>query len=346
MSETTFIDLRSDTVTRPTAAMRRAMFESEVGDDVYGEDPTVNRLETRAAEISGKEAGLFVPTGTMGNTIACKMLTEHGQEVICEARSHILNYELSMLAWFSGCLARPIFAEKGILSWDQIRREIRPLGPHAAPTGLVEIENTNNLAGGTVYPLEVIDEICDGAHSLGLKVHMDGARVFNAAAASGLPVSQIAARCDSVMFCLSKGLGAPVGSMLVGTREAIDRGRRLRKRLGGGMRQVGVLAAAGLIALEEMPKRLHEDHANARFLAEGLKRIPGIDVNLATVETNILILDVSGTGIAAGEISARLKARGVLINPVNQRTMRAVTHFDVNRAACETALGVMAEVAK
>ncbi|MCX6637518.1 MAG: beta-eliminating lyase-related protein, partial [Acidobacteria bacterium] len=161
MSETPFIDLRSDTVTRPTPAMRRAMFEAEVGDDVYGEDPTVNRLEIRAAEILGKEAGLFVPTGTMGNTIGCKMLTQHGQEVICEARAHILNYELSMLAWFSGCLARPIHADRGILSWDQIRREIRPLGPHAAPTGLIEIENTNNLAGGTVYPLETIDEICD-----------------------------------------------------------------------------------------------------------------------------------------------------------------------------------------
>ena len=346
MSETPFIDLRSDTVTRPTPAMRRAMFEAEVGDDVYGEDPTVNRLEARAAEILGKEAGLFVPTGTMGNTIGCKMLTQHGQEVICEARAHILNYELSMLAWFSGCLARPIHADRGILSWDQIRREIRPLGPHAAPTGLIEIENTNNLAGGSVYPLETINEICDGAHALGLKVHMDGARVFNAAAACGRTVREIAAKCDSVMFCLSKGLGAPVGSMLTGTREAIDRGRRLRKRLGGGMRQVGVLAAAGLIALNEMPQRLHEDHANARLLAEGFKQIPGIDVDPATVETNIVIFDVSGTGIAAPEISARLKARGVLINAINPRLMRAVTHYDVDRVACETALGVIGEVAR
>ena len=346
MSETPIIDLRSDTVTRPTPAMRRAMFEAEVGDDVYGEDPTVNRLEARAAEILGKEAGLFVPTGTMGNTIGCKMLTQHGQEVICEARAHILNYELSMLAWFSGCLARPIHADRGILSWEQIRREIRPLGPHAAPTGLIEIENTHNMAGGTVYPLETIDEICDGAHALGLKVHMDGARVFNAAAACGHTVREIAAKCDSVMFCLSKGLGAPTGSMLAGTREAIDRGRRLRKRLGGGMRQVGVLAAAGLIALEQMPQRLHEDHANARLLAEGFKQIPGIDVDLATVETNIVIFDVSGTGLASAEISARLKARGVLINAVNPRLMRAVTHYDAGRAACETALGVMGEVAR
>jgi len=346
MSETPFIDLRSDTVTRPTPAMRRAMFEAEVGDDVYGEDPTVNKLEARAAEVLGKEASLFVPTGSMGNTIGCKMHTQHGQEVICEARAHILNYELSMLAWFSGCLARPIHADRGVLSWEQIRREIRPLGPHAAPTGLIEIENTNNLAGGSVYPLETIDEICDGAHALGLKVHMDGARVFNAAAACGHTVREIAAKCDSVMFCLSKGLGAPAGSMLVGTREAIDRGRRLRKRLGGGMRQVGVLAAAGLIALDEMPQRLGEDHANARLLAEGFKQIPGIDVDLATVETNIVIFDVSGTGIAAPEISARLKARGVLINAVNPRLMRAVTHFDAGRAACETALRVMGEVTR
>lgn len=343
MSEMTLIDLRSDTVTQPTPAMRRAMFDAEVGDDVYGEDPTVNRLEARAAEILGKEAGLFVPTGTMGNTIGCKMHTEHGQEVICEARAHILNYELSMLAWFSGCLARPIHAAKGILSWEQIRREIRPLGPHAAPTGLVEIENTHNMAGGTVYPLETIHEICDGAHSMGLKVHMDGARVFNAAAACGHSVREIAERCDSVMFCLSKGLGAPVGSVLVGAREAIDCGRRLRKRLGGGMRQAGVLAAAGLIALEQMPARLAEDHANARLLAEGLQKIRGIDLDLDTVETNIVVFGVSGTGLAGGEISARLKTRGVLMNPINPRAMRAVTHYDAGRAACEIALGAMEE---
>jgi threonine aldolase len=344
MSDTTLIDLRSDTVTRPTPAMRRAMFEAEVGDDVYGEDPTINRLEARAAEILGKPAALWVPTGTMGNTIACKLLTTHGQEVICEARAHILNYELSMLAWFSGCLARPIHAGRGILSWEQIRREIRPLGPHAAPTGLIEIENTHNMAGGTVYPLEAIHEICDGAHAQGLKVHMDGARIFNAAAACGRPASEIAARCDTVMFCLSKGLGAPAGSLVAGTREAIDRGRLYRKRLGGGMRQVGILAAAGLIALEQMPQRLHQDHANARLLAEGLSRLPGITIDAATVETNIVVFDVQGTGLTGPEISARLKARGVLLNAINPRQMRAVTHYDVDRAACQQALGAMEEI--
>ena len=337
------IDLRSDTVTKPTPEMRRAMMEAEVGDDVYGEDPTVNQLEQRAAEIAGKEAALFVPTGTMGNTIAAKIHTEHGQEIICEARSHILNYELAMMAWFSGCVARPISAEDGILSWEQIKREIRPPGPHWAPTGLIEIENTHNMAGGTIYPLRAIREICAGAHERGLKVHMDGARVFNASAATGVPVREIAAPVDTVMFCLSKALGAPVGSLLAGPAEAIARGRLYRKRLGGGMRQAGVLAAAGLVALEESPKRLADDHCHAKLLAEGFSRIRGIQVDPAKVMTNIVIFNVSGTGHATAEISTRLKQRGVLINPINDREMRAVTHYDVDRAACEQALVKMAE---
>jgi len=338
------IDLRSDTVTKPTPEMRRAMMEAEVGDDVYGEDPTVNLLERRAAEIMGKEAALFVPTGTMGNTIAVKLHTRHGEEVICDARAHLLNYELSMMAWFSGCVARPIPSADGVLHWDAIEREIRPFGPHWAPTGLIEIENTNNLAGGTVYPLAVIHEICRKAHARGLKVHMDGARVFNAAEACGHAVREIVADVDTVMFCLSKGLGAPVGSMLAGTEEAIAQGRLYRKRLGGGMRQAGVLAAAGLIALEHSPRGLAEDHRNARMMARGLAGIPGIAVDAAKVETNIVIFDVSGTGLAAPEISVRLKERGVLINPVNARLMRLVTHYDVDREGCELALAAMAEV--
>jgi threonine aldolase len=332
------IDLRSDTVTRPTGAMRRAMSEAEVGDDVYGEDPTVNRLEQRAAEIFGKEAALFVPTGTMGNTIAIKIHTHHGQEVICEARAHILDWELSMTAWFSGCLVRTIESPDGILSWDRIRRYLRPAGPYNAPTALIEIENTHNMAGGTVYPVEAIREICVEAHNLGLKVHMDGARVFNASVACGLPVAEIAHDVDSVMFCLSKGLGAPAGSMVAGSNEAIALGRLYRKRLGGGMRQVGVLAAAGLIALEEMPHRLHEDHANARFLADSLAHISGVSVT--PPRTNIVIFDVSGTGLKSLEISSGLKERGVLINPVTPlgTVMRAVTHYDAPRAACERAV--------
>lgn len=336
------IDLRSDTVTRPTPDMRRAMMEAEVGDDVYGEDPTVNRLEQRAAEIAGKEAALFVPTGTMGNTIAVKLLTEHGQEVICDSRSHVLDFELAMTAWFSGCLARPIATENGILTWETIRPFVRPLSGHWAPTGMIEIENTHNMAGGTVYPLRTIREICDGAHELGLKVHMDGARVFNAASALGVPVREIAAPVDTVMFCLSKALGAPAGSMLAGSAELIKKGRLYRKRLGGGMRQVGVLAAAGLIALEQTPKRLFDDHCNAKFLAEGLSRIRGITIDPAKVATNIVVFEVSGTGLASAEISARLKREGVLINGINPRQMRAVTHYDVTREDCAHALEKLA----
>jgi threonine aldolase len=338
------IDLRSDTVTRPTAAMRRAMAGAEVGDDVYGEDPTVNRLEQRAAEIFGKQAGLFVPSGTMGNTIAVKLHTRHGQEVICEARSHVLNYELALMAWFSGCVARPIHAEDGILTWDQIRGEIRPLAKYYAPTGLVELENTHNMAGGSVMPPEVADQICAGVHDVGLKVHLDGARIFNAATFLGIEVKRLTAKMDTVMFCLSKALGAPIGSLLVGTAEDMAQARLYRKRLGGGMRQAGVLAAAGLIALKEMPARLSEDHANAQLLAQGLDRIPGIHVT-HRVQTNIVIFDISGTGLDTTMFSARLKERGVLINGIDSTHMRLLTHYDAGRQACERALTAIEEVA-
>ncbi len=336
------IDLRSDTVTKPTAAMRQAMAEAEVGDDVYREDPTVNLLEQRAAEIAGKEASLFVPTGTMGNTIALKLLTGHGQEVICDSRAHILDWELSMLAWFSGCLARPVATDDGVLTWDRIKAHLRPFGPHNAPTAAIELENTHNMAGGRVYPQHVIDEICDEAHSLGLAVHMDGARVFNAEAASGRAVREIARNVDTIMFCLSKALGAPVGSMLAGPRSLIDKGRLLRKRLGGGMRQAGVLAAAGLIALEEGPRALQTDHANAGFIAKRLSEMEGIRVN--PVETNIVIFDVSATGLTPRDISIALKASGVLMNGVNEQLMRAVTHHDVSHADCATAMDNLEEV--
>ena len=339
------IDLRSDTVTRPTPEMRRAMAEAEVGDDVYGEDPTVNRLERHAAEILGKEAALFVPTGTMANTIAMKLHTEHGQEVICEARSHVFNFELAMMAWFCGCLARPVAAEDGILNWAQIRAAVRPLAPHWAPSGLVEIENTSNMGGGSVYPIATVREICAGAHDLGLKVHMDGARVFNAAEYLGKPVREVVADADTVAFCLSKALGAPVGSMIAGTGEQMQRARLYRKRLGGGMRQAGILAAAGLIALEEHPRKLAADHANARFFAETLAGIPGISIDPAKVQTNIVIYNVSGTGIPAADFSARLKAQGVLMNPVGEIALRAVTHYDVNREAVALAAKAVAGVA-
>jgi threonine aldolase len=338
------IDLRSDTVTRPTQAMRQAMLTAEVGDDVYGEDPTVNRLEARAAELTGKEAALFVPSGTMGNTIGIKILTEHGQEVICERRAHILNYELAMLGWFSGCVTRVVEGERGVLQWADIKKEIRSLSLSASATGAVEIENTANIAGGTVYPLEVVREICDGAHAAGLRVHMDGARVFNAAEALGASVKEICAGPDTVMFCLSKALGAPVGSLLAGPRELIARGRQHRKRLGGGMRQAGVLGAAGLVALEESPKGLAADHANARYLADGLAEVEGVAVEKA--ETNIVVFDVAGTGLTAKEVSARARQKGVLFNGIGATAMRMVTHYDVDRAGCERALEVVREVAR
>jgi threonine aldolase len=340
----TIIDLRSDTVTKPTPEMRRAMMEAEVGDDVYAEDPTVNRLEERAAEAAGKQAALFVPTGTMGNTIAVKLLTEHGQEVIADSRAHLLDYEMSMVAWFSGCVIRAIPTANGILSWDEVKRLIKPVNPFSAPTGLVSIENTHNMWGGNVYPMETIHEICDGAHEYGLKVHMDGARIFNAAEATGLPVREICAPADTVMFCLSKGLGAPAGSILAGPANLIAKGRLYRKRLGGGMRQVGVLAAACLVALEDSPKKLAADHANAKFLAEGLARIPGILIDPQSVATNIVVFDASGTRHAPAAISVLLKRSGVLMNAINDRQVRAVTHYDITREDCAQALTAVAEV--
>ncbi len=334
------IDLRSDTVTKPTPAMRQAMFEAEVGDDVYGEDPTANRLEERAAEVIGKEAALFVPSGTMGNTIAIKLLTEHGEEVVCDSRAHLLDWELSMLAWFSGCLIRPARTEDGILTWDVIRTVLKAGGPHSARTGAIAIENTHNMAGGRVYPQDVIDDICDRAHDAGVSVHIDGARIFNAAVATGNPVSEIAAKVDTVMFCLSKALGAPVGSIVAGPAKLIEKGRLLRKRLGGGMRQVGVLAAAGLVALEESPKCLHVDHANAQMIAERLRSIDGVTVR--PVETNIVIFDLPGS-CSPGATAARLKKRGVLLNAVNNQFMRAVTHYDVTREDCAEAMDALEE---
>jgi threonine aldolase len=344
LPEPRIIDLRSDTVTKPSLAMRAAMATAELGDDVYGEDPTVNRLERRAAEIFLKDAALFVPTGTMGNTIALKLHTTHGEEVICEARSHIVDWELSMLAWFSGCLARTVHAEDGILRWRQIESALRVRGPHNAATTLVSIENTHNMAGGTVYPLDALDEICAEAHARGLRVHMDGARVFNAAIASGVPVSRIARDVDSVMFCLSKGLGAPVGSLVLGRAEDIAQGRLYRKRLGGGMRQAGVLAAAGLIALEQSPPRLPEDHRNAQYLAQRLAEMHGIEIDPAQVRTNIVIFDISRLGFSTAEFSRELQARGVLANGVDGKRMRLVTHMDVARGDCKRAADAVADL--
>jgi threonine aldolase len=334
------IDLRSDTVTKPTVAMREAMASAEVGDDVYGEDPTINRLEQRAAEVFGKEAAIFVPTGTMGNQIAIRLHTEHGQEVICEARAHVLDWEMAMTAAFSGCQHRAVSAERGILTWDLIKSAIGAKIYYRAQTGLVCLENTHNMAGGTVTPLAVMEEVWEGATSAGLPVHLDGARVFNAAAALGLPMDVLTRGFDTVNFCLSKGLGAPVGSMLVGTKKHIERARMFRKALGGGMRQAGVLAAAGLIALEEMPKRLGEDHANARLLAESVAKSPRVTIDLGAVQTNIVIFELKDKG-GAPEFVAGLKAKGVLASAIGPHAVRFVTHYDVDSAACERATTIV-----
>jgi threonine aldolase len=338
------IDLRSDTVTRPTAAMRRAMAEAEVGDDVYGEDPTVNRLEARAAEMFGREAALFVPTGSMGNLLAIKTWTHPGMEVICERRAHIANYELASISAIAGCMPHTASAPGGILTWELIEPLIRPKVYYYAQTGLIELENTSNMHGGTVYPPEIADEICERAHAAGLPVHLDGARIFNAAAALGRDVREITRRFDSVMFCLSKALGAPVGSMLVGSKDFIRKARVGRKLLGGGMRQAGVLAAAGLVALEETPKILHRDHENARHLAEGLAQIPGISIDAKSVVTNIVVFSVAETGLPAASICDELARQGILCGPRDKCTIRMVTHYDVHREGIERALAAMRAV--
>ena len=336
------IDLRSDTVTRPSAVMRAAMAAAEVGDDVYGEDPTVNLLERSAAEVFGREAALFVPTGTMGNQIAIRLLTQPGQEVIAESRAHILDWEMATTAVFSGCLVRAVLADRGILTWKHIEPAIFARGAFRAATGLVEIENTANLAGGGCTPVPVLEEIWAGAKERKLPTHLDGARIFNASVALGADVKALTRGFDTVMFCLSKGLGAPVGSMLTGSAELMDQARLYRKALGGGMRQAGVLAAAGLMALEQGPKRLHEDHANARLLAEALSNLDEVDIDLDAVETNIVIFKLQG-GRSVSDLVARMKARGILMSTVGRDVIRLVTHLDVSRGDCITAAEVLTE---
>src|ERR1019366_89784 len=336
------IDLRSDTFTKPSPEMRQAMFEAEVGDDVYGEDPTINRLEKRAAEVFGREAALFVPSGTMGNQIAIKLHTHHGQEIICEARSHVFEYEMAMMAHFSGVMPRTVWAEGGILTWEHVESKIRTTSYDEAKTGLVSLENTHNMAGGTFTPPEIFDNVCDRVHEAGLRVHVDGARIFNAAVALRVTVAQLTAKAATVLFCLSQGLGTPVGSMLVGSAELMDRPRIYRKALVGGMRQAGILAAAGLIALEQGPQKLAGDHAKAKFLAEGLTRVRGIKIDSAKVQTNILMCEVSGTGMTSYELSGKLAARNVLASGFGPQLIRFVTHLDVSREQCEHALDVIA----
>ncbi len=333
------IDLRSDTVTQPTPQMRRAMAEAQVGDDVYGEDPTVNRLQDFAAQMLGFEAALFVPSGVMGNEIAIRLLSEPGQDVLVEQRSHVVQYELAGMAALSGVMPRAVAAAEGRLTPEIIRSALKPYAYYRSDLAAVVLENTHNLAGGTVYSVEETRGCVEACREAGLKVHIDGARLWNAAVALGVAPRALAAGADTLMVTLSKGLCAPVGSLLLGSKPLIERARRVRKQLGGGMRQAGVLAAAGLVAIETMLARLAEDHENARLLADALARCPGVRVRKAP--TNIVVATLDGDRAPA--LVEALRARGVLASAMDARTLRLVTHKDVSRSDCERAAELLAE---
>jgi len=339
----TFSDFRSDTVTRPTEEMRRAMAEAEVGDDVLGDDPTVQKLEALAASIMGKEAALFVPSGTMGNSIGVKMWTRELQEVIVEEKCHIYNMESTHMTFISRVTPRPLPSKRGALDPELVRSNIRLASVQTPQTSLICLENTHNNWGGAVIPLETFKEMRKVADQYGLKIHLDGARIFNASLASGVPVKEYARYCDSVMFCLSKGLSSPVGSMLVSDRAMIDHARRLRKVLGGGMRQAGVLAACGLISLTKMIDRLQEDHVRARRLAEAIYDLPGITLNPAEVETNIIVFYFNHPKITIPELLNKLKEKGILALGVFGG-VRLVTHKDVDDEDVERAIKAFREI--
>jgi threonine aldolase len=339
-----FIDLRSDTVTRPTPEMRRAMAEAEVGDDVFGDDPTVNELQEIAADLLGKEAGLFVPTGSMGNQVSLGALGRHGDEVVCDAGAHFLHYEGGSLAAHLGLVARPLHTDDGVIRADQVAAAIRPGSEHNPRTAVVAIENTHNSAGGRIFPIDEARAVAKVARERSVAVHLDGARVFNAQAATGVAAREWAECSDTITFCFSKGLGAPIGSMVCSTADVIAEAHRLRKRLGGGMRQVGVIAAAARVALETGPDRLHEDHANARRLAEGLAELDPDAVDLARVETNMVYVDLTRFGKTAPEVSQALRTEGVLTLGMPGPSMRLVTHRDVSSDDIEIALKALRAV--
>lgn len=347
VSTSLVVDLRSDTVTTPTEAMRRAMAAAEVGDDVYGEDPTINRLQERLVELTGLQAALFVPSGSMSNQIALAVHCRRGSEVILPEGAHIYEFEPGAMAQIAGVVPRLVRAPGGVPSAAAVNAAIRR-SPHQAPTGLITLENTHNMAGGAVVPLERQREVQAVARENGLPIHLDGARAFNAAAALGVSIGAVCAGFDSVSICLSKGLGAPVGSVLLGSAEFIQEAHRYRKLLGGGMRQAGVLAAAALVALETGPQLLVEDHARARRLAEGLTGLPGLSLDLATVQTNMVYLRVEGPGgvPAAAALAEACAARGVRFNALGPDQVRLVTHHQVSDAQLERALEVIAEEAQ
>ncbi len=339
------VDLRSDTLTLPTPAMREAMAHAEVGDDVWEEDPTVKRLEALAADRMGKDAGLFVTSGTQGNLISVLSQTRPGQEVVLDLDSHIFNYEVAGTSVIGGVQMRAVQTARGFLTPAQVREALRPVNIHVPPTGLVCIENTHNRHGGTCCTPEEIAAVAAVAHEAGVAVHLDGARLFNAAVALGRDAREFARPVDSVTFCLSKGLAAPVGSVICGSADLVARARRLRKMLGGGMRQAGIIAAAGIVALERMVDRLAEDHANARTLAEGLAGLPGLAVALDSVQTNIVILRVAGGGGAQGLVKGCL-ARKVKIHAIGPAAIRCVTHKDVDAKDIRRTLDAFRELTR
>ena len=341
---TDMIDLRSDTVTKPSEAMREAMARAPVGDDVYGEDPTVNRLQEMAAALLGKGAGLFVPTGIMANQLAIRVQAQPGDEVLVESRSHIVRYEHGAAAALAGVHLHWLPGNQGILEPDQIQAAIRPKDPTYINTTLICLENTHNSGGGSLYPLPTIEGIRQVALQRGIPMHLDGARLFNAVVATGVSAAEYARHFETVSICISKGLGAPVGSLIVGNRPTIDRLRHYRRMYGGGMRQAGILAAAGIHALEHNIARLKEDHEHARRLARLLEKIPTVSIHAERVETNIILFDVVGNGRSVQEILAELKKEGVLINSVGGRSFRAVTHLDVSSQDIETAGQIFSRV--
>jgi threonine aldolase len=335
------IDLRSDTVTKPTPAMRQAMANAEVGDDVYSEDPTVNLLQERVADMLGKEAALFVPSGSMANQLAIKLHTVPGEEIICEAGGHVFNYETGGPAFLSNVQVHTIPGTRGVITVEDITPAIRSAVYYNPRTALICLENTHNKAGGTIFPLEEMKRIRTFAGERTIALHLDGARLWNASVASGVPMRSYAEQCDTVSVCFSKGLGAPVGSALAGSRVMIERARKFRKIFGGGMRQAGILAAAALYAMEHHLDRLREDHEHARLFAEAAGSIPGIAIDPHTVQTNIIIMDVAGTKRTPAEIVAAVKKEGLLISEMGYTTIRAVTHLDVSRDDVQRAAQIM-----
>ena len=338
------IDLYSDTKSRPTAGMRRFMMEAEVGDEHAGEDPTVNRLCAMVSALLGKQDALFLPSGTMCNEIAYRVHCPRGDEIILDKTSHALHFETGGPAALSGAMTRTLDGRRGIFTAAQVAEAIRPVSRYHPRSRLLSVENTANLGGGAVWPIEGIREVTALAREHGLATHLDGARLLNAVVASGVPASDYAAPFDSAWIDLSKGLGAPVGAVLAGSADFIEQAWRFKHQFGGAMRQAGIIAAAGVYALEHHVERLADDNANARRFAELIADVPGIEVDPGTVESNMVYFDTAGTGLDAHEIGRRLLARGVRIGPFDKRTMRAVTHIDVDRTGVEEAAGVLREV--